>query len=682
MYNLKRKKRYNKENHIKKEKIEILAALTFATFYLEMILRFNTNEYFFNIGIFYILISSLVLTLSVSFIGGFLKGKFRKGFILFSYIIVSFLFASQFIYYKIFSTFYTLYSASRAGQIKEFMSDIIYILKINMHWIILMFLPIVIIYILLKDNKSLEEKEKPLSQGIRALVIVIFIGAFSLSINMGDKEVNSPYDLYYNSDNLVYSVNALGLVRTMRINIKRTLFGFNPKEKDGYINIKDSEKEDSEKEDIREKSEEENNKNDKLESNDNIEETTYNVMDIDFETLITSEADENINKMHTYFSKKDKTNKNEITGKFKNYNLIFITAEAFSDYAINKKVTPTLYKMLHEGYNFKNFYNPIWGVSTSDGEYAATTSLIPKSGVWSMYKSSTNSMPFAMGNQLGSLGYKTMAYHNHTYDFYERHLSHPNLGYDYKGLGSGLNVKPTWPESDLEMMELTLDEYLNDIPFHAYYMTVSGHMRYSNSANYIANKNKEYVKDLPLNDGSKAYLATQIELDKAMEYLLDKLEEKGVAEKTLIVMSADHYPYGLEKKDIDNLRGYEVEENFELHRSSLILYSKGMIPKTIERPVSSLDILPTISNMMGVLYDSRLMMGIDMFSDTDPLVIFLNKSFITDKGRYNSLTREFTPNDGAEVPEDYVKDMLREIEGKFYFSAEILDRDYYNKVIN
>jgi len=51
--------------------------------------------------------------------------------------------------------------------------------------------------------------------------------------------------------------------------------------------------------------------------------------------------------------------------------------------------------------------------ATSDGEYVATTGLLPKSGVWSMYQSGDNAMPFAMGNQLRRLGYTTRAWHNH-----------------------------------------------------------------------------------------------------------------------------------------------------------------------------------------------------------------------------------------------------------------------------
>lgn len=40
-------------------------------------------------------------------------------------------------------------------------------------------------------------------------------------------------------------------------------------------------------------------------------------------------------------------------------------------------------------------------------------------------------MPFTMGNQLKKLNYNTVAYHNHTYTFYKRNITHPNMGYTY-----------------------------------------------------------------------------------------------------------------------------------------------------------------------------------------------------------------------------------------------------------
>ena len=67
-------------------------------------------------------------------------------------------------------------------------------------------------------------------------------------------------------------------------------------------------------------------------------------MDIDFEVLAENEENDQIRSLHNYFATIVPTNKNEYTGMFEGYNLIMITAEGFSPYAVHEELTPTLYK--------------------------------------------------------------------------------------------------------------------------------------------------------------------------------------------------------------------------------------------------------------------------------------------------------------------------------------------------
>ena len=124
-----------------------------------------------------------------------------------------------------------------------------------------------------------------------------------------------------------------------------------------------------------------------------------------------------------------------------------------------------------------------------------------------------------------------------------------------------------------------------------------------------------------------------------------------------------------------------VERNFELYKNHFILYTKGIEPTVIDKPCSSLDILPTISNLMGLDYDSRLFMGRDIFSDSEPLVIFENKSFITDKGFYNSINGIFTLI-GEKIDEDYINTIKDIVDSKFYYSAKILETVIINMYQN
>ena len=102
---------------------------------------------------------------------------------------------------------------------------------------------------------------------------------------------------------------------------------------------------------------------------------------------------------------------------------------------------------------------------------------------------------------------------------------------------------------------------------------------------------------------------------------------------------------------------------------------------TVEKPCYSVDILPTLSNLMGVAFDSRLLMGRDILSTASPLVVFSNHSWLTDKGRFNAATGEFIPNEGVTVDDGYVQNMMEKVNSMFTFSAKILETDYYEKVV-
>lgn len=410
--------------------------------------------------------------------------------------------------------------------------------------------------------------------------------------------------------------------------------------------------------------------------------TSPNVMDIDFEALAAGESNKSIKKLSEYFATVTPTNKNEYTGMFKGYNLIQITAEGFYPGAINQELTPTLYKLSQEGFVFNNYYCPLWQTSTSDGEYANLLGIIP-TGSRSMFRGRENAWPLNLAEQFKKIGIQSKAYHNHTYTYYQRNETHPNLGFDFKAKGNGLELANpnTWPESDIDLINASVDDFIKNEPFHVYYLTVSGHMNYTFSGNYISYKNRELVKELPYSDTVKAYIACQIELDKALETLIQKLEEAGVADRTVIALSADHYPYAWEKSTIDESIGHDVEKNFELYKNNFILWNKGMKERVVvDKPCYSLDILPTLSNLFGIEYDSRLLVGQDILSDAPPLVIFSNRSYITDKIMYNSTSTEVTNLTGEELPEGYISTMNKIVKNKFIASENILKEDYYRHI--
>jgi phosphoglycerol transferase MdoB-like AlkP superfamily enzyme len=481
-----------------------------------------------------------------------------------------------------------------------------------------------------------------------------------LTVFFSSGGILSPWGIYCTKSNPELCLSNFGVLTSFRLDMKHVIFP--PKEQDSEEVVSELD-------------------SPNLEQDQKSTQWSDQSMDIDFAGLAQQESDEGIKAMHAYFGGQVPSKQNQYTGMFAGKNLIMITAEAFSTWAVDKDLTPTLYRLSREGFVFRNFYTPLWWVSTSDGEYVSCTSLIPKSGKQSFGASATNDLYFCMGNQLKRQGYDTRAYHDHTYTYYKRDKTHPNMGYLYKGLGNGLEVAPTWPESDVEMMQQTVPEYMNRAPFHVYYMTVSGHLEYSFTGNQMAAKNRDKVSQLQISEESQAYLACQIELDKALESLLQQLQKAGQLENTVICLYPDHYPYGLSEKAIDELAGPGVRETLDLYRNTMILWSGDQKePIVIDKPCSNLDILPTLSNLFGLKYDSRLLMGRDILSDDPGLVIFSDCSYITELGEYHAKDDTFTPAPNAVVPDGYPQKILKHVQDKFLYSGKLLMTDYYRKL--
>jgi len=407
-----------------------------------------------------------------------------------------------------------------------------------------------------------------------------------------------------------------------------------------------------------------------------------NILDYDFADLATSDSSKTYRDMAAYFASVQPSMKNEYTGLFEGKNIIFLTLEAFSPWCVTEELMPTMYMLLNNGIVFEDYYQPAWGGSTSTGEWSNLTGLYPN-GASAMKKSATLDMSYTLGNQLIALGYTSYAFHNNTYTYYSRDKTHENLGYEHWiAIGNGLEMSSGWPRSDLEMMEKTIDYYIDKQPFSVYYMTVSGHANYSWSGNNMSARHKAEVADLPYSETVKAFIACNLEVEYAMRYILQRLDEAGILDNTVIVMSPDHYPYGLvENQDKDyfnELAGHELEKNFEYYKSCLVMYCSSIEePIVISEPTYSLDILPTLLNLFGIDFDSRLFTGRDVLSDASPLVIFPNGSFITDLGRYNASNGTWYPLEGAEVPDGYVSSMSKTVRNKIAIAKNIQEYDYF-----
>ncbi|MBQ6368679.1 MAG: LTA synthase family protein [Parasporobacterium sp.] len=424
-------------------------------------------------------------------------------------------------------------------------------------------------------------------------------------------------------------------------------------------------------------------------------ETGLNVMDIDFDAVADT-GNPNIDRITEYVSDLNGTNKNQYTGLFEGKNLILVCAEAFDTGIIDPVMTPTLYRMKYNGINFTDFYQPFWGGSTSTGEVSFLLGLAPLDGMETVVETEHHNNYFTPGNQLQRLNYYNAAFHNGDCNYYERMYTHPNLGYqDWIADGDGLEelIGNSFIYSDITLFESTLPLYLEKTPFSVYYMSFSGHAPYVGD-DYYAVYNLDLVEEAvgdSYSDKLKYYFAHNVELDQAMEYVIDTLEEAGIADDTVIVICPDHFPYGLLESEaweneidyLPELLGHDHYQDWEQDESELLIWCGSLehedrdMACTITAPVFSLDIVPTLSNLFGFEYDSRLLAGRDVFSDAEAIVFWQNGSWVTEKGKYSCADDMYYPNDPEDDDRVYFHRIDRIVQNRLNLSDLIIKNDYY-----
>lgn len=645
----------------KLKKINVILICFIIFMYLELVFRLFTDNSIFNISLLYISLYNLFLAILISFLVSFGNNKINKIIFFICLGIICFLYGLELCVFKMFGFYFDLSLFGATDQVLTFYSDGIKVVLQNIVGLIFIFLPFIILLIFNKyfAIRKIDWKYSLIKLGASVIVFIIFL----LCLNINKNNINSAQELYYRVNNNELNIKMFGVLNSLRIDFKRSIFGY-----DIEIDILD-------------------NGYNNLDNNDENEEEIkyeYNNLDIDFDNLIANESNSTIKTMHEYFKNETGTLQNAYTKYFEGKNLILFMAESFNEIAVREDLTPTLYKLVNSGFKFNNFYTPTIS-STIGGEFQELTGLVAASGFLSPWKSGENYFPFGLATAFQDLGYNTFAYHNHTYTFQSRNKYLAALGFDnYLGCRNGLEDRINcnqWPESDVEMIKTTFADYKNsEEPFMVYYVTVSGHGDYGFNYSAMARKHKDEVANINYSEKPLAYLAAQIELDKALELLIENLEKNDLLEDTVIALVGDHYPYYLSLDEINEIASYKKDSVIEINRSNFILWNSEIDTIEVDKVGSQIDVLPTIYNLFGVKYDSRLIIGKDILSTEPGLAIFGNSSWVSDKGSYFASTNKFVPKD-EEVDEEYIKYMNKVVSNKITMSKYIMTYDYYRKVL-
>ena len=418
------------------------------------------------------------------------------------------------------------------------------------------------------------------------------------------------------------------------------------------------------------------------------EKKTREIDDGDWKAALDNETNENVKTIDKFLMSRKVTQPNEMTGVFEDYNFIYVLVESFDYLAIDKDLTPTLYKMFKDGYTYYNHYTPLYSCATGESEFVSYVSLFPYVNVCTPNYLAEDvfneALPFLFKNK----GYDSFGIHNWRDEFYDRSTILKNMGideyYDIDDIWEDKSIVHTngW-QSDSMLMEQSIKhiEEMNG-KFFAMIISSTMHFPYDESS---------YFGDLYIDEISKVhpdwtidykrYMSKCMDFDKGLEILLDYLEESGKADNTVICMYADHRPYWL---DYDLVMSYtddlcKREGENGIYRSPFIIYNKNLTPEINYNYCSTPDHVPTIANMFNLDYDPRLYIGKDIY-DGDNEVIFTTGNWINKYGYYDVATDTFTPNKNAEeVSDEYVAKTTNNVANLMKISYMIMDETYFEK---
>ncbi len=392
-----------------------------------------------------------------------------------------------------------------------------------------------------------------------------------------------------------------------------------------------------------------------------------------------STSEEELTFLKDIYNMEDNKVSDRYTGLLKGKNLILLQLEGLDSWLLNEKDTPNLYKLMKGSVNFTNHYSYYnGGGSTFNSEFAVNTGFItPLSFTQNAYSFSKNTFPNTLAKLFKNEGYEVNAFHMNTSEFYSRGANYKNWGYDnYYGLVDMYNYKNKEYELD---RELILNEDFSSKMFESekfvdYIITYTPHLPFSSEKGACKTLiTLDALEKLGVDKLPKNYKFPEMteedcarrqakETDYMVGLLLDKLKEKGLLNKTAIVVFADHYLYTLTDQSI--LDKYKDTSNNLINHTPFFIYD-GKTKRTVKEVTSQLNILPTLLNMFDINYNSNNYIGENALSKN-----YKGYVFFSDYSWYNG--KVYTVG-GEVVNNKYIKP--EELENMNHYISNLIKKN-------
>lgn len=328
----------------------------------------------------------------------------------------------------------------------------------------------------------------------------------------------------------------------------------------------------------------------------------------------------------------------------KGKNVIVLQLESMQEFLVNatingKEITPNLNKFLRENITLSNMFMQSYS-STADSEFSSITSLYPmENGMsYSKYASNTYDNIF---NIMNNNNYTTSYMHGNGGYFWNRQNVYKNM-----------NVKNIEFEDSFEDTSEHIMGYLSDelfykqvveklknyeSPFFSYLVSASSHTSFSLDG--LQDRNKVSI-DVGKYKGTffGNYLEAANYADYAFGLFIQELKDSNLYDDTVIFVYGDHNGLEMYNEDmIDFLKQINPEINdVELQLNYIKVLAGIKIPGVnnlkIEKPISKLDVKPTICYLCGM--DDGFSLGTNLFARKD-FISLNNEKIVTSRYYYD-----------------------------------------------
>lgn len=213
-------------------------------------------------------------------------------------------------------------------------------------------------------------------------------------------------------------------------------------------------------------------------------------------------------------------------------------------------------------------------------------------------------------------------------------------------------------------------------PFLDFLITYSGHLGYDEIdalTTYALEQYPEYADDSRPYEINGLFAKARL-TDDMFARLLERLAEDGLLENTVLCVYDDHYAYGLTDRAV--LEEYSAAAGGRLlERTPCFIWYEGCTPRTVDKTMQTVDLLPTLANLFGLPAPRTL--GRDAFDPSYAgCAIFPDGTWLTDAAYVQN--GKVVWNDG--MAEEEVAEMNAYARRFQEVNDAILDTDYYREI--